>query len=280
MPLTDQTLRQLLADVGAPSPNDTTRVFGASKHADYWTPESLGSVSARRELKRSGLLGKEAYNYDVAVNPAAALPTRPSARQAELLALLWGDQEHYDPDRQYRNRAENYGGMAVSSTDRRRTDPAPITVIPTSSINPMRPRTVAAGFFVDNKSVLTGTLTVVFRDGTYYNYYDVDVQLWEEFKAAPSKGRFIAKQLDGTGGGMSLPRGPANMTGIDTRVRALLYRYATTGQRYSMFTHKGPFSLQRGWKNQGRTAADRRTRTAKKYERPGYATDRFIRRNS
>lgn len=279
--LTGRTLRQVFREAGAANPNDTARVFGPARHSDYWTPESLASKSAREDLKRSGILGVEAHNYGQTVDPTAMLPKRPSAQRAELLALLWGDSDsYYDPDRSYRNLAESYGGVAVEpTTKKRRTEPAPITVIPTSSTNPMRPRTVAAGFFVDNPDVLTGTLTVVFRDGTFYNYYDIDVSLWEEFKAAPSKGKFIAAQLDGTRGAMSFPRGPADVAGVDARVKAVLYRYATTGQRYSMIVHGGPYSLQRGWKNQGRTAQDRQTRTAKRYDRPSYATKRYVRRS-
>ena len=56
----------------------------------------------------------------------------------------------------------------------------------TTSSNPSRPRTVKAGY--DYKS---RTLTVVFRDGTWWDYRGVPRELWEAFNAAPSKGKFM-----------------------------------------------------------------------------------------
>jgi KTSC domain len=80
------------------------------------------------------------------------------------------------------------------------TSPAPLTVIPTSSIYPKRPRTVAAGYDEADRK-----LTVVFRDGTYYNYYAVSPDRWRSFASAPSKGQFIKQFLDGS------PRGVSNL---------------------------------------------------------------------
>jgi hypothetical protein len=72
---------------------------------------------------------------------------------------------------------------------------APLSLIPTSTTNPKRPRTLAAGY--DKK---LKTLTVLFRDdgkgATLYNYYDVDNLVWANFKRARSKGRFIRAYLD------------------------------------------------------------------------------------
>lgn len=69
---------------------------------------------------------------------------------------------------------------------------AKLTLKPTSTTNPARPRTVAAGY--DFKNFI---LTVVFPDGTWYNYYDVPQTIWEEFKMANSKGRYLkASGLD------------------------------------------------------------------------------------
>lgn len=97
--------------------------------------------------------------------------------------------------------------------------PAAISVVGTSSINPERPRTVAAGYDEDRK-----VLTVVFRDGTFYNYYTVEPQTWDRFKAEWSKGRFIASTLD------SYPRGTARMANASLAAREGLYRVARTGQ--------------------------------------------------
>lgn len=97
--------------------------------------------------------------------------------------------------------------------------PAPLTLVPTSTINPERPRTVAAGYAPKRK-----VLTVVFRDGTFYNYYDVDDNTWNAFKQAQSKGRFIASVLD------YQPRGTASVPKSQTYAREQVYRIARTGQ--------------------------------------------------
>lgn len=60
--------------------------------------------------------------------------------------------------------------------------------IPTSTTNFKRPRTVAAGY--DRNQQL---LTVVFRDGTFWNYYDVTQDEWIKFHQAYSKGPFLNK---------------------------------------------------------------------------------------
>lgn len=98
--------------------------------------------------------------------------------------------------------------------------PAPITEVPTSSKFPERPRTVAAGYDGKRKC-----LTVVFRDGTYYNYYDVTALQWRNFKSARSKGQYIYTHLD------SHPRGVADVSALNTEAREALYRVSRTGQK-------------------------------------------------
>lgn len=97
--------------------------------------------------------------------------------------------------------------------------PAPITVVPTSTINPKRPRTVAAGYDKGRE-----TLTVIFRDGTFYNYYEVSATEWNAFKANVSKGRYIYSVLD------YHPRGPADVGSVPEYARRALYRMARAGQ--------------------------------------------------
>jgi hypothetical protein len=80
--------------------------------------------------------------------------------------------------------------------------------IPTSTENPQRPRTVAAYY-----SSVNQVLTVVFRldrgkNITFYNYYKVDSTEWNNFKAAPSKGKYILRVLD------SKPRGIADTSNL------------------------------------------------------------------
>jgi len=100
--------------------------------------------------------------------------------------------------------------------------PAPITVVPTSTTNPQRPRTVAAGYDADEEK-----LTVVFRDGTFYNYYEVDETEWAAFKANRSKGAIIYRMLD------FKPRGPADESSISQSAREAYYRFARGAQLHS-----------------------------------------------
>lgn len=62
---------------------------------------------------------------------------------------------------------------------------------PTPTINPGRPRTLAAGY--DENSM---TLRVKFRDGPMYGYYNVPPSVWYRFQRAQSPGRFINSTLN------------------------------------------------------------------------------------
>jgi hypothetical protein len=62
---------------------------------------------------------------------------------------------------------------------------------PTPSINPPRPRTLAAGYDKD-----TQVLRVRFRDGVGYEYYDVSPREAAAFKRVKSPGRYINRVLN------------------------------------------------------------------------------------
>lgn len=91
--------------------------------------------------------------------------------------------------------------------------------IPTATSNFERPRTVAAAY-----SPQVATLTIIFRDGTFYNYYEVTKEEWEGFRAQPSKGDYIKSVLD------AKKRGPADMSRFPEEVREILYRAYRTAQ--------------------------------------------------
>jgi hypothetical protein len=114
----------------------------------------------------------------------------------------------------YANQPSPYGGPNGQSGE-----PTAVTQIPTSTTDPTRPRTVAAGY--DHTSQ---TLTIVFRDGTYYNYYNVNQAMWNNFRASYSPGRFILQHLD------KLPRGVADVSDLTEDAREALYRATRTGQ--------------------------------------------------
>jgi len=62
---------------------------------------------------------------------------------------------------------------------------------PTPTINPGRPRTLAAGY--DERSQ---TLRIKFRDGEYYTYYKVPPSVWWKFQRTNSPGRYINTTLN------------------------------------------------------------------------------------
>lgn len=62
---------------------------------------------------------------------------------------------------------------------------------PTPTINPGRPRTLAAGY--DERSQ---TLRIKFRDGEIYEYYQVPPSVWWKFQRAASPGRYINTTLN------------------------------------------------------------------------------------
>lgn len=64
-------------------------------------------------------------------------------------------------------------------------------IAPTNSIEPARPRTLAAGYDPTSR-----ILMVTFRDGTAWQYYGVESTIWQQFQRDPSPGRFIRSVLD------------------------------------------------------------------------------------
>jgi hypothetical protein len=171
-----------------------------------------------------------------------ALPIAPGSEYFDAMAIYHDDYEDLDDDLseglQDYEKAGNYydpydlskgpAGTNFADDPRDYSDgPAPLSIIPTSSMNYKRPRTVAAGY--DRKREV---LTVVFRDGTFYNYHDVKATTWSSFKAAYSKGRFILRYLD------SHPHGLADMGSVPTYARETLYRIARTNQIFFEYDNR------------------------------------------
>ena len=106
-----------------------------------------------------------------------------------------------------------------------------VTEIPTSSTNYQRPRTVAAGY-----DPYRQVMTVVFRDGTFYNYYEVTQGEWNSFHASYSKGSPWLNKANSKQGGDGLfinkPRGDAgDLQNMNPQIREALYRVARTQQQ-------------------------------------------------
>lgn len=137
---------------------------------------------------------------------AGALSNRmPTA--AELMAQTGGPSPWEDTD---------YEAVPMTDDDDGDPEKAPgtaanLSLLPTATTDPKRPRTLAAGY---DKNLQT--LTVMFRDNTLYNYYEVDSLTWANFKRARSKGRFILAYLD------DHPRGYPTEGAISALGRTLL----------------------------------------------------------
>jgi hypothetical protein len=116
--------------------------------------------------------------------------------------------------------------------------PAPLTVIPTTTSNPDRPRTLAAGYDYPHR-----TMTVLFRDGVLFNFYAVDMREWQSFKSAFSKGVWLeANKPSRMGGGGSWAgekvtggQADALADAIATQARAL-QQFRVGRQRFTIGT--------------------------------------------
>lgn len=113
--------------------------------------------------------------------------------------------------------------------------PAPLTVRPTSSTNFQRPYTVAAGWERypsqgrKTQDQELGTLTVMFRDGTLWNYYNVDRSFWITFRSAISKGQFINKHAQNPRLN-SYPHGPADVSGVPASTQQYIQQTSREAQ--------------------------------------------------
>lgn len=116
--------------------------------------------------------------------------------------------------------------------------PINLTQIPTSSVNAARPRTVAAGYALEMGSrslpeaQRTGKLTVMFRDGTLWNYYNVPYGVWLTFSNSLSKGPMLNRATKNTSEGvlLSYPHGPADISDIPEEIQEQLWRVSREAQ--------------------------------------------------
>lgn len=91
--------------------------------------------------------------------------------------------------------------------------PSRMQITHTSTTNPQRPRTLAAGY-----NPRSQTMTVVFRDNTWWNYYDVPEDIWEGFRQAESKGKYLRE----SGLDQWDTMGPANVEGFSDSQKEML----------------------------------------------------------
>lgn len=119
-----------------------------------------------------------------------------------------------------RNRTSMYSpGDPITMTPAAFDEDSEYTEVPTATTNPTRPRTIAAAYERGSKK-----LTVMFLDRTLYNYYNVSLEEWNDFKASPSKGRYILDHLD------AKTRGFADLTDMPEEVRLYAGNLARAAQ--------------------------------------------------
>jgi hypothetical protein len=123
----------------------------------------------------------------------------------------------------------------------------PLSDYPTSSSNFKRPATVAAGYDPEKRII-----TVVFRNGTFYNYYDVPEDVWIKFHSSISKGQFL---YDTTGAKnpekptfkgdlLNYAHGVADMSEVAPAIQQTLYAAARVAQIYYGTKTKTPAAPQ------------------------------------
>jgi hypothetical protein len=88
--------------------------------------------------------------------------------------------------------------------------------VPTNTEHPERPRTVAASY-----DPVREVMTLVFLDGTYWNYRGVDMDAWIRFRDAQSKWRLLRDEFD-----INYSHGRANMADVPLDVQLLAYTRA------------------------------------------------------
>lgn len=91
------------------------------------------------------------------------------------------------------------GEEAITPDDMRDGSQWASLTIYTNTMVPERPRTLMAGY--DKKNYI---LTVMFRDNTLYNYYDVSRGEWDSFRDSPSSNDYIIAVLDNKSHGPAL----------------------------------------------------------------------------
>jgi len=195
-----------------PERDDLNRRLDPRDRRALYSPEVM-----RAELGIAGDVYDEANQY-VEDELMASIPMEGTANlRAEAIAFGRNDAlTQYGPNDYNNNAADPISGSGPLGKYR---GPSSLSEVPTSTSNPDRPRTVAAGY--DPKR---GVLTLVFRDGTFYNYYEVTSGKWQNFRGLASKGHFIRDELD------SHPRGPANTSDIGPEVLQAIYQVARTSQ--------------------------------------------------
>lgn len=97
---------------------------------------------------------------------------------------------HSESTMYVRGRDDEEAKFLEQDSESNRGGPVNISVAPTRTSDPGRPRTVAMGY-----DHATDVLRVVFREGAVYDYFGVSTQEWWRMKRTASPGKFINRVL-------------------------------------------------------------------------------------
>jgi hypothetical protein len=218
------------------------------------------------------------------------------SRVGNLKPSNWAPKEG-DEDSPIYLGEDEYGAKIWADPDETPYDSSPVelTERPTQTTNSQRPRTVAAGYrpYQGSKSKpyaeQLGKMTVMFRDGTLYNYYDVSPGQWRGFKASISKGRpFLNRknQYQGQDGEfIKLPRGLADVSNISEKVRQSIYRSAVFAQQEFATNRRHSHKMPSDYAREGTAVTDSYAETkfiTRRYEgvnnKPSYTGNAGLKR--
>ena len=150
---------------------------------------SLADV-ARRETGRAGRQYSETL-IRAPMKPAKSTPTTTRTHTTERTVGAGRRPSASNAVPRRNTEGISYETALALLDAREGDDSALLPYQPTPSINPPRPRTLAAGYDKD-----TRTLRVRFRDGTPWEYYDVPPDVYRRFRRVKSPGRFINRVLN------------------------------------------------------------------------------------
>lgn len=165
-------------------------------------------------------------------NPSDVSYLQSALQSDAATSTVYNDPSTFTSANKWNDQVNDYSPKNDPNVWANEDAPARLTDIPTSSTDASRPRTVAAGYDPQRK-----VLTVMFRDGTLINYYEVESGTWENFHNSISKGRpWLNFHGAGTPGELVANHryAPANLDNVDPSVLTDIYRVARSAQvRYA-----------------------------------------------
>ena len=217
---------------------------GTSKKLEQFYSSAYGNPETiRQALKIAGDDADVRGVFSALNSPYANNPNPVSGRfatQKTIFDSLSGWAPIDQDDSRYSDQARAAKGLESLESP---VTGAALSDIPTSTTNYLRPRTIAAGW-----DPASETLTVVFRDGTFWNYYNVPADVWISFHNRFSKGPMLNRANSNQASDgvlLGYQNGPADVSALDPQVRQLVWQAARAAQIYRKDTSKGYASVRR-----------------------------------